>query len=143
MANRYYGTGRRKSSVARVYLIPGTGKIKEFKSIKPSKIVPRRNSRLRRRRVCRKSQRPIFPKRREPSASKVLRRPRPLQQDKPFKKPPNYFSCRLYFAEKIFVNVKILREHFKNAHRLADAINQKESSSVKKLKRIFAAIDET
>ncbi len=28
MANaRYYGTGRRKSSVARVYLIPGTGKI--------------------------------------------------------------------------------------------------------------------
>lgn len=28
MANaRYYGTGRRKSSVARVYLIPGTGKV--------------------------------------------------------------------------------------------------------------------
>lgn len=28
MANaRYYGTGRRKSSVARVYLLPGTGKI--------------------------------------------------------------------------------------------------------------------
>ncbi len=28
MANaRYYGTGRRKSSVARVYLMPGTGKI--------------------------------------------------------------------------------------------------------------------
>ena len=24
---RYYGTGRRKSSVARVYLLPGTGKI--------------------------------------------------------------------------------------------------------------------
>ena len=24
---RYYGTGRRKSSVARVYLVPGTGKI--------------------------------------------------------------------------------------------------------------------
>ena len=24
---RYYGTGRRKSSVARVYLIPGTGKV--------------------------------------------------------------------------------------------------------------------
>ena len=24
---RYYGTGRRKSSVARVYLMPGTGKI--------------------------------------------------------------------------------------------------------------------
>ena len=27
MAERYYGTGRRKSSVARVYLVPGTGKI--------------------------------------------------------------------------------------------------------------------
>jgi small subunit ribosomal protein S9 len=26
-AVRYYGTGRRKSSVARVYLLPGTGKI--------------------------------------------------------------------------------------------------------------------
>ncbi|MBO6215210.1 MAG: 30S ribosomal protein S9, partial [Lachnospiraceae bacterium] len=25
--NRYYGTGRRKSSVARVYLTPGNGKI--------------------------------------------------------------------------------------------------------------------
>ena len=24
---RYYGTGRRKSSIARVYLLPGTGKI--------------------------------------------------------------------------------------------------------------------
>ena len=24
---RYYGTGRRKSSIARVYLVPGTGKI--------------------------------------------------------------------------------------------------------------------
>ena len=24
---RYYGTGRRKKSVARVYLMPGTGKI--------------------------------------------------------------------------------------------------------------------
>ena len=24
---RYYGTGRRKSSVARVYLMPGTGKV--------------------------------------------------------------------------------------------------------------------
>ena len=27
MVNKYYGTGRRKSSVARVYLRPGTGKI--------------------------------------------------------------------------------------------------------------------
>ncbi|MCR5272794.1 MAG: 30S ribosomal protein S9 [Lachnospiraceae bacterium] len=25
--SRYYGTGRRKSSVARVYLVPGTGKV--------------------------------------------------------------------------------------------------------------------
>ncbi len=25
--NRFYGTGRRKSSVARVYLMPGTGKV--------------------------------------------------------------------------------------------------------------------
>ena len=24
---KYYGTGRRKSSIARVYLVPGTGKI--------------------------------------------------------------------------------------------------------------------
>ena len=27
MANKYYGTGRRKKSVARVYLVPGTCKI--------------------------------------------------------------------------------------------------------------------
>ena len=28
MANaKYYGTGRRKKSIARVYLVPGTGKI--------------------------------------------------------------------------------------------------------------------
>ena len=27
MADKYYGTGRRKKSIARVYLIPGTGKI--------------------------------------------------------------------------------------------------------------------
>ena len=27
MAIKYYGTGRRKKSVARVYLVPGTGKI--------------------------------------------------------------------------------------------------------------------
>ena len=26
-SNKYYGTGRRKKSVARVYLVPGTGKI--------------------------------------------------------------------------------------------------------------------
>ena len=27
VANKFYGTGRRKSSVARVYLVPGTGKV--------------------------------------------------------------------------------------------------------------------
>ncbi len=27
LANKFYGTGRRKSSVARVYLVPGSGKI--------------------------------------------------------------------------------------------------------------------
>ncbi|MBR6329796.1 MAG: 30S ribosomal protein S9 [Lachnospiraceae bacterium] len=27
VGNRFYGTGRRKSSVARVYLVPGTGKV--------------------------------------------------------------------------------------------------------------------
>ena len=27
MADKYYGTGRRKKSVARVYIMPGTGKI--------------------------------------------------------------------------------------------------------------------
>ncbi|MCC8060023.1 MAG: 30S ribosomal protein S9 [Clostridiales bacterium] len=27
MANKFYGTGRRKKSIARVYLLPGTGKI--------------------------------------------------------------------------------------------------------------------
>ena len=26
-SEKYYGTGRRKSSVARVYLVPGTGKV--------------------------------------------------------------------------------------------------------------------
>ena len=27
MSNKFYGTGRRKSSIARVYLVPGTGKV--------------------------------------------------------------------------------------------------------------------
>ena len=31
-SERYYGTGRRKTSVARVYLVPGTGKITIYKS---------------------------------------------------------------------------------------------------------------
>ncbi|MDD6326916.1 MAG: 30S ribosomal protein S9, partial [Lachnospiraceae bacterium] len=26
-SSRFYGTGRRKSSIARVYLVPGTGKV--------------------------------------------------------------------------------------------------------------------
>ena len=30
--NRFYGTGRRKSSVARVYLTPGSGKMKPTQS---------------------------------------------------------------------------------------------------------------
>ena len=30
-SEKYYGTGRRKSSVARVYLVPGTGKVKKNK----------------------------------------------------------------------------------------------------------------
>jgi small subunit ribosomal protein S9 len=27
LANKFYGTGRRKSSIARVYLVPGSGKV--------------------------------------------------------------------------------------------------------------------
>ena len=30
---RYYGTGRRKSSVARVYLVPGTGRLQLTRKI--------------------------------------------------------------------------------------------------------------
>ena len=49
MANtKYYGTGRRKSSVARVYLVPGTGKITinkrdidEYLSLETLKVVVR------------------------------------------------------------------------------------------------------
>ena len=49
MANtKYYGTGRRKSSVARVYLVPGTGKITvnkrdidEYFGLETSKVVVR------------------------------------------------------------------------------------------------------
>ena len=37
MANtKYYGTGRRKKSIARVYLVPGTGKITINKEISMS-----------------------------------------------------------------------------------------------------------
>ena len=45
---RYYGTGRRKKSVARVYLVPGTGKITvnkrdidEYFGLEPLKVVVR------------------------------------------------------------------------------------------------------
>ena len=45
---KYYGTGRRKSSVARVYLVPGTGKITinkrdidEYLGLEPLKTVVR------------------------------------------------------------------------------------------------------
>ena len=49
MANsKYYGTGRRKSSVARVYLTPGTGKITinkrdidEYLGLEPLKVIVR------------------------------------------------------------------------------------------------------
>ena len=49
MANtKYYGTGRRKSSVARVYLVPGTGKvtvnkrdIDEFFGLETLKVITR------------------------------------------------------------------------------------------------------
>ena len=47
-AVRYYGTGRRKSSVARVYLVPGTGKItinkrdiEEYFGIETLKVIAR------------------------------------------------------------------------------------------------------
>ena len=37
MANaKFYGTGRRKKSVARVYLVPGTGKLLSIKEISMS-----------------------------------------------------------------------------------------------------------
>ena len=49
MANaKYYGTGRRKKSIARVYLVPGTGKITinkrdidEYLGLEPLKVVVR------------------------------------------------------------------------------------------------------
>ena len=47
-AVRYYGTGRRKSSVARVYLVPGTGKftinkrdIEEYFGLETLKVIAR------------------------------------------------------------------------------------------------------
>ena len=46
--NKYYGTGRRKTSVARVYLVPGTGKITinkrdidEYLGLEPLKVIVR------------------------------------------------------------------------------------------------------
>ena len=55
----------------------------------------------------------------------------------------NIGAISYYFGGKRELYLAILREHFKNAHRLADAINQRESSPVKKLELIFAAIGET
>ena len=55
----------------------------------------------------------------------------------------NIGAISYYFGGKRELYLAILREHFKNAHRLADAINQKESSPIKKLERIFAAIGAT
>ena len=47
---KFYGTGRRKSSVARVYLVPGTGKITinkrdidEYFGLETLKVVVRRS----------------------------------------------------------------------------------------------------
>ena len=43
VANKFYGTGRRKKSIARVYLVPGTGKItinkKDIEQYFPSAIL--------------------------------------------------------------------------------------------------------
>ena len=55
----------------------------------------------------------------------------------------NIGAISYYFGGKRELYLAILREHFKNAHRLADMINQKESSPIKKLERIFTAIGYT
>ena len=55
----------------------------------------------------------------------------------------NIGAISYYFGGKRELYLAILREHFKNAHRLADMINQKESSPIKKLERIFTAISAT
>lgn len=55
----------------------------------------------------------------------------------------NIGAISYYFGGKRELYLEILREHFKNAHKIADAINQKESSPIKKLEKIFAAIGAT
>ena len=55
----------------------------------------------------------------------------------------NIGAISYYFGGKRELYLEILREHFKNAHRIADLINQRESSPVKKLEMIFSAIGET
>ena len=55
----------------------------------------------------------------------------------------NIGAISYYFGGKRELYLAILREHFQNAHRLAVKINQKETSPVKKLERIFAAIGDT
>lgn len=55
----------------------------------------------------------------------------------------NIGAISYYFGGKRELYLAILREHFKQAHHLADAINRRERSPVKKLEMIFAAIAET
>ncbi len=55
----------------------------------------------------------------------------------------NIGAISYYFDGKHELYLAILREHFKQAHYLADAINKRERSPVKKLEMIFAAIAET
>ena len=55
----------------------------------------------------------------------------------------NIGAISYYFGGKRELYLAILREHFKNAHKIADVINQKESSPIKKLEKIFSAISTT
>ena len=55
----------------------------------------------------------------------------------------NIGAISYYFGGKRELYLAILREHFKNAHKIADVINQKESSPIKKLEKIFSAISAT
>ena len=40
-STKYYGTGRRKKSIARVYLVPGTGRSQSIREISMSILVLR------------------------------------------------------------------------------------------------------
>ena len=44
VANKFYGTGRRKKSIARVYVVPGTGKITINESNRSSAVSSNRDS---------------------------------------------------------------------------------------------------